>query len=137
MRPSRRLKQGGVRRSLALDLTPMVDVVFLLIIFFMVTTTFISAETSLPVDLPSAQTGAASPADVPTVTVTRDQRIYLGDTEVTESELHSLLSARLAATPSGVVIMRADQTVPHGTAVRVMDLLKAAGARQIAIATSN
>jgi biopolymer transport protein ExbD len=137
MRPLRRLKDTGLRRNLALDLTPMVDVVFLLIIFFMVTTTFVTSEMGLPVDLPSAQSGAASPADVPTVTISRDQVIFFEDGEVPEGELVNLLRTRLAATPSGVVVLRADHTVPHGTAVRVMDLIKAAGAQQIAIATQN
>lgn len=137
MRPSRRLKNVSPRRGLALDLTPMVDVVFLLIIFFMVTTTFVTSETGLPVDLPSAQTGALSPADVPSVTIDREQRLFLGDSEIAERDLVGLLRTRLAATPSGVVVLRADQTVPHGTAVRVMDLIKAAGASQIAIATQN
>jgi biopolymer transport protein ExbD len=135
MRPSRRLKTASLRRNLALDLTPMVDVVFLLIIFFMVTTTFVTSEVGLPVDLPSAQTGVANPADVPAVTITSEEAIFLGESEVAEAELVDLLRTRLAATPSGVVVLRADRTVPHGTAVRVMDLIKAAGASQIAIAT--
>jgi biopolymer transport protein ExbD len=135
MRPSRRFKG----KAPALDLTPLVDVVFLLVIFFMVTTTFVSSEVSsergLEVELPSAETGSAGPAGAPSVTLTSDGLLYLGETQIEEAQLVELLRARLAAASSATVTLRADASVPHGSAVRLMDLIRAAGASQIAIAT--
>lgn len=128
----------GRRRAVAapgLDLTPMVDVVFLLIIFFMVSTTFITLETGLPVDLPQAQSAQAQPSDLPTVTVTRDERVFLAGAEVPIAELAVLLQASLEATGLTTVVLRADESVPHGFVVEVMDLIKRAGAQRIAIAT--
>ena len=128
----------GRRRAVSapgLDLTPMVDVVFLLIIFFMVSTTFITLETGLPVDLPQAQSAQAQPSDLPTVTVTRDERVFLAGAEVPVEELAVLLQAALEATGLTTVVLRADETVPHGFVVEVMDLIKRAGAQRIAIAT--
>jgi biopolymer transport protein ExbD len=128
----------GRRRAVSapgLDLTPMVDVVFLLIIFFMVSTTFITLETGLPVDLPQAQSAQAQPSDMPTVTVTRDERVYLAGAEVAVGELVVLLQEALEATGLTTVVLRADETVPHGFVVEVMDLIKQAGAQRIAIAT--
>lgn len=128
----------GRRRAVAapgLDLTPMVDVVFLLIIFFMVSTTFITLETGLPVDLPQAQSAQAQPSDLPTVTVTRDERVFLAGAEVPIAELAVLLQATLEATGLTTVVLRADEAVPHGFVVEVMDLIKRAGAQRIAIAT--
>ncbi len=118
-----------------LDLTPMVDVVFQLVIFFMVSTTFITLESGLPVDLPQAQTTQAQAADTPTVTITQDGRIFLAGAEVRESDLVSALRAALAESPSPTVIMRADQTIQYGLPVRVMDLIRQAGAERVAIAT--
>lgn len=123
------------RRDTILDLTPMVDVVFLLIIFFMVSTTFITLESGLPVDLPQASSSQAQATDIPTVTVTSEQVIFLAGTQIQESELVAALRAQLEASGQGVVVFRADQSVQHGLAVRVYDLIRQSGAQRISIAT--
>ncbi|MCY4355800.1 MAG: biopolymer transporter ExbD [Truepera sp.] len=130
-RRTRRLSRLNPR----LDLTPMIDVVFLLIIFFMVSTTFISPEANLPVDLPRSQTSQLQSADLPTVTITKDLKIFLGGTAVKEADIAQALQIRLADQDESVVVLRADRTVPHGLVVQVMDQIKRSGARRIAIAT--
>lgn len=118
-----------------LDLTPMVDVVFQLVLFFMVSTTFITLESGLPVDLPQAQSTEAQASDVPTVTITQDGRIFLAGAEVNETDLVSALRAVLADAPGQTVVMRADQSIQYALPVRVMDLIRQAGAERVAIAT--
>lgn len=113
----------------------MVDVVFLLIIFFMVSTTFITLESGLPVELPDSQTSVAEPSDLPTVTVSKDGAIFLGGVQVQEAQLALVLRQELNARGQAIVVLRADRDVPHGTAVRIMDLIKQGGAQQIVIAT--
>jgi len=130
-----RRRRQAVWRPTTLDMTPMVDVVFLLIIFFMVSTTFITLESGLPVDLPQAASAQAQSTEVPTVSITGDQAIFLGGAQVTESELVQVLRAQLEASGQGAVVLRADQSVPHGLTVRVMDLIKQAGAQRVQIAT--
>jgi biopolymer transport protein ExbD len=130
--PSRRSYRARI--SPTLDLTPMVDVVFLLIIFFMVSTTFITLETGLPVDLPQATTAEGQPEGLPTVTIDAQRRIYLAGAEVAEEELVGLLRSLLADAEVETVVLRADQSVPHGLTVRVMDAIKRAGAARVAIA---
>lgn len=123
------------RLSPTLDLTPMVDVVFLLIIFFMVSTTFITLESGLPVDLPQATTAEGQPEGLPTVTINADGQIFLAGAIVTEEDLVGLLRSVLAESEAETVVLRADQSVPHGLTVRVMDAIKRAGAARVAIAT--
>ena len=131
----RRFVRRRVPLAPGIDLTPMVDVVFLLIIFFMVSTTFITLETGLPVDLPQAQSAQAQPSDLPTVTVTRDQRVFLAGAEVSVDDLVVLLQEAMQASGQTTVVLRADETVAHGFVVEVMDLMRLAGAQRIAIAT--
>jgi biopolymer transport protein ExbD len=135
MNRSRQARRSTLRSGLAIDLTAMVDVVFLLIIFFMVSTTFITLESGLPVDLPQAQTAQAQMTDLPTVTVTREGQIFLAGSEIREDELVAALRAILADTPSSTVVLRADQSIQFGLPVRVIDLIKQAGAQRVAIAT--
>lgn len=118
-----------------IDLTPMVDVVFLLIIFFMLTTTFITVESGLPVDLPEAQTSVASPSNLPTVTINGLGEVFFGGAQVAETELAALVRQSLAETGQRTVVLRADQGVLHGQSVRIMDIIRQAGAERIAIAT--
>lgn len=113
----------------------MVDVVFTLVIFFMVSTTFLTLESGLPVDLPQAQNNVAQASDLPTVSITGAGRIYFAGAEVTEETLVSALEPVLAGRTDKTVVMRADQNIAYGLPVRVMDLIRQAGAERVAIAT--
>lgn len=113
----------------------MVDVVFLLIIFFMVSTTFITLESGLPVDLPQATSAEGQPEGLPTVTIDAQGRVFLAGSEVVEEDLVGLLRTVLAESEATTVVLRADQSVPHGLTVRIMDAIKRAGATRVAIAT--
>jgi len=109
----RNLRRRRIPVAPGLDLTPMVDVVFLLIIFFMVSTTFITLESGLPVDLPQAQSAQAQPSDLPTVTVTRESRVFLAGAEVEPADLVVLLQEAMQASGQTTVVLRADETVPR------------------------
>jgi biopolymer transport protein ExbD len=113
----------------------MVDVVFLLIIFFMVSTTFITLESGLPVELPDSQTTVTEPSNLPTVTINKDGVIFFGGAQVQEAQLALLIRQDLDASGQTTVVLRADRDVPHGQAVRVMDLITQGGAKRIVIAT--
>ncbi|HET8986162.1 MAG TPA: biopolymer transporter ExbD, partial [Trueperaceae bacterium] len=86
---NRRHRRSNLAANATIDLTPMVDVVFLLIIFFMLTTTFITVESGLPVDLPEAQTSVASPSNLPTVTINGLGEVFFGGAQVAETDLAS------------------------------------------------
>jgi biopolymer transport protein ExbD len=137
MKRSRRRNRLPREITPLLDLAPMVDIVLNVLTFFLLATTFITAQSGLPVDLPQATTSSLTASDLPTVTVTKDQQIFIGGVPVTLADLPAQLKATLQKTGLSVVVLRADKEVFHGLTVQVMDLMKQAGAQRIAIATGN
>ena len=118
-----------------LDMAPMIDIVFQLVLFFMVSTTFVTSP-GIQVDLPrsSAQTVIAEKKDV-NVWMTVDGAVYIDEEPVTESELDRTFRKAAADDPSTLVVIKADQGVQHGRVVTVMDMARAEGLTRLAIAT--
>jgi len=119
-----------------LDLVPLIDVVFLLLIFFMVTTTFISAENQLKVKLPSADTGKATASRNLCVTLGGDGTIMLGDSVTSLSDLQAGLSSELQRAQDDTVLIKADKSARHGLVVKIMDIARKAGAGKLAVAAT-
>lgn len=130
-----RFRQKKPRRQPEINLTPMIDVVLQLIIFFVVTTTFISIESGAKVNLPSADFSKIEEVKTITVTITENNMLYVNGALVDANELPSAVVVALRNEPEATVIVEADKQVLHGKVVSVMDILKKAGAEKIAIAT--
>lgn len=120
--------------DLTLDVTPLIDVVFLLLIFFMVTTTFAS-RSGIGVKLPEAK-AQEQPADhVVELTLTAEGELFLDKGKVPTGQLDEALTALAQAHAGEVVVIRADAAVPHGQVVKAMDAARTAGFHKLAIAT--
>jgi biopolymer transport protein ExbD len=117
----------------SLDLTPMIDVVFLLLIFFMLTSIF--AKPMLPLNLPKAETGQVAEEPKVTISLLQDGTMRLDDQPVELAGLTAALAVRFGQSASRELSLRADQGVPFGQVVKVMDLAKQAGAEEIAVVT--
>ncbi len=122
------------RYKSGLDLTPMVDIVFQLLIFFMVATTM-EKNPQLRVDLPQASSATAEPSIDLVITIDRKGNIYADDQKVSWKVLALRLKALAARKPDALIVIRADSRVPHGRVVKVMDLASSYGLKRIAIAT--
>ncbi|MCD6156129.1 MAG: biopolymer transporter ExbD [Candidatus Atribacteria bacterium] len=117
------------------NMTPLVDVVLQLVIFFMVTTTFISIETGAQVNLPTADFSQLGEGKTLTVTITEDNRLFINGSFVTWEEFPNLIVVELRKEPGVTVVIEADKNVLHGRVVHIMDILKKAGVQKMAIAT--
>lgn len=127
-----------------IDLTPMLDVAFNLVLFFMVTTSFVrrsadeGAEESpgIQVDLPrsSAQAVLAEKTDI-NVFMTSDGAVYVDDVPVDQGDLKRRLRTAAEGNPNTMVIIKADRGVSHGRVVAVMDQARSVGLTRLAIAT--
>ncbi len=123
------------KKSARFDLTPLIDVVFLLLIFFMLTTTFVNLENRVKVNLPSGDFAAAESSENIIVTITENNTIYLNGKLIDPLKLTESVATEIKEEPEKIVILEADKNVLHGKVIRVMDLLKKGGAEKIAIAT--
>ena len=123
------------KKSAYFDLTSLIDVVFLLLIFFMLTTTFVNLENRVEVNLPSGDFAAAEPSQNIIVSITENNTIYFNGKLIDPLKLSESVAAEIKGEPEKIVVLEADQNVLHGKVIRVMDLLKKGGAEKIAIAT--
>jgi len=130
-----RFRRAVERKEAAFDLMPLIDVVFLLIIFFMLTTSFRTIFQGIKVDLPTTTTKQERIEQNIIVTITKDNVLYLDKARVTTSKLVSLLKKKLGE-KKGLVMINADKLVRHGKVVEIMDLAKQAGADRVGILTS-
>ncbi len=123
------------KKNASFNLTPLIDVVFLLLIFFMLTTTFVNLENRIKVDLPTGDFATAEPSENIIITITENNTIYLNGKLIDPLKLTESVAAEIKDEPEKIVILEADKNVLHGKVIRVMDLLKKGGAERIAIAT--
>lgn len=121
--------------NVTIELTSLIDVIFMLVLFFLITTTFTTAP-GFKVDLPksSASDIMRDRQDL-TISISSDRSVAINQKYVTENELKDRLYEEAQLNSSTLVIIQADQNVSHGKVVEVMDLAKQAGLSRLAIAT--
>ena len=123
---------GRARTIAAINVTPLVDVVLVLLVILMVASTYIVAQT-LKVQLPRAKSTDGT-AEKPTkVEILKDGKLRWNEQPVQESELPEKLKAAVEADPEVSLVVSADKEVQHGNVVHVLDLAKIAGITKFAI----
>ncbi len=125
--------RGGRAPIVGINVTPMVDVVLVLLVIMMVAANFIVSQ-SMNVDLPKAANGDRMQPSVAIVTIAADGAYGWNDAAVSEPELVAKLKAAKAENPEVNVIVSGDTKAAHGGVVHVLDLAKAEGVTHFAIA---
>ena len=113
------------RRRVSLDISPLLDVVFLLLIFFLVTTTFMP-DASMDLELPESTTATQSEVAATVVTVGEDGGVQIDGDSVSMQELERTIAALLPEEREKITV-RADARVDYGVIVRIIDALRDAG----------
>jgi len=116
-------------RSAGMDLTPMIDMIFQLLIFFLLTSFAILPAVN--VALPRSRNPEAAPPTALSLTIRRDGSLQLAGQEVREGDLPSLLSAAFEGREERALILQADRGVAFGRVIEVMEAARAGGAQNI------
>jgi biopolymer transport protein ExbD len=117
----------------AIDMTPMLDIVFIMLIFFIVTTSFVK-EAGIEVLKPEASQAESKPKANIFIAVTSNGDIWMDKRQVDIDLVQSNIEKMLAEQQTDTVIIQADEEAKHGKVVKVMDQVKAAGIDKIVVA---
>jgi biopolymer transport protein ExbD len=130
-------RSGGFRpqkERVGLDLTPLIDIIFQLLIFFLLTASFITTP-NLGVELPKASSKAATSQQQDVrISISRDGKVELENKTVAIDSLLRRLKALQKERPKARVLIHADKKAYHGDVVKVMDAAKAAKFRRLGVA---
>lgn len=131
----RRRRAWGAQHQVELNVIPLIDVVFFLLVFYVISTSF-TQESAVPVDRPASS--RATTSDVPSVqvAVTAAGEVLVGSRSVAGSELQAAVSAELARAGATRVVLIADRAVSTGTLLAVMDGCTAGGATSVDVAAT-
>lgn len=118
-----------------ISIVSLIDVVLLLLVFFMLTTNFV-LQSGIEVKLPQAKQAVEKPATELTVTITRKGKLFLNQQPLKLEEFAVALKQRVKETAgNNLLVIRADKRVDHGKVVQIMDLAKGVGIERLAIGT--
>ena len=120
-----------------IEIIPMIDTMFFLLVFFMLATLTMTNQFSLPVNLPHAAGNQDKPQQVVTLTLTKDGKLFYDQEPVnTPAEAALRLVHQSTGDKQPSVIINADRSVEHGRVVELMDAIRQSGITRIAIAVS-
>jgi len=118
-----------------INMTPMLDVVFIMLIFFIVTTSFVR-ETGVEVNRPLAESSEKLPQNAILIAITEHNQIWIDRHRIDTRAVRRNIERLLAENPDSSVVIQADQNAPTGTLINVLDQAKLAGAKKIAVSSN-
>lgn len=118
-----------------INIVPMIDVIFAILTFFIMSSLFLTRSEGLPVNLPRAQTAQSQQQSKMAVTIDEKGNIFLNRQPITVQELPAKVKAAMANSPEALVVVNADERVPHGQVITVMDQLRTVQGVKLGIAT--
>ncbi|APF20655.1 ExbD/TolR family protein [Caldithrix abyssi] len=122
------------KRRLAINLTPLIDVLFILIIFFAVSSTFLE-QPGIELDLPKAKSSEGHTTQRVIIYVDKDKNIFLNDNIVSINNLIDEMKKLADMRKDKSIVVKADAAVPHGLVITIMDLLRQQGIYKMVVST--
>ena len=119
-----------------IEMIPLIDMFFLLLVFFIFGVFSMSFQEGIVVDLPLAESGITSTEDAVTVSVDAEGRLFLDQAPIALESLTGALRAVARGRTEPLVAIQADRRVPHGTVMAVLDAIRQAGLGRVAFQTA-
>jgi biopolymer transport protein ExbD len=129
-----RLQRKGTLKRARIEIIPMIDTIFFLLVFFMISTLSMARFTGVQVNLPKAASGTQPPTETVVISLTKEGQLFFNKNTVSEESLHQLLRAELVKSAELLVVVNADDGVQHGKVVEIMDQARQTGATKLSIA---
>lgn len=120
----------------AIDITPMLDIVFIMLIFFIVTTSFVK-ESGIDVNRPTASTTERKERGSILVAISKDNQVWIDKRRIDPDAIRPNIERLHAENPEGTVVIQADKASKSGILVKVMDQIRLAGITNISIAAQS
>ena len=125
----------GKRTTPELNIAPLIDMVFILLIFFLVNTSFVK-ETGIDVSRPTASTAVVQNKATILIAIDQNNRLFMDHREIDPRAVRANVERSLAENPEGAVVVVADKASSTGVAIQVMDGCRMAGAKNVSLAAS-
>ncbi len=125
----------GKRSTPELNIAPLIDMVFILLIFFLVNTSFVK-ETGIDVSRPTASTAVVQNKATILIAIDQSNRLFMDHREIDPRAVRANVERALAENPEGAVVVVADKASSTGVAIQVMDGCRMAGASNVSLAAS-
>ena len=125
----------GVKKEPTIMIIPMIDIVFFLLVFFMVGTLYMNTEQQIPLNLPSTSTSTAKSIEPIIITLTTSHKLYIDNREISADNLSQEVQDIVRTTPRQALVIRASKDVYYNEVIALLDMLKVNGAKYISVAT--
>jgi biopolymer transport protein ExbD len=124
------------KRKALINITSLIDVLFLLLIFVMVSSTFLE-QPGIKLELPETKSAEVLPQKDFSLFVDKEGKLFLNDQAITNEQLEAKLKEKLPTMKDGALVLKADTEVSHGLVVKIMDIIKKSGIKKLVIGTKN
>ena len=128
-----RIQRRSIKKA-RIEIIPMIDTIFFLLVFFMISTLSMTQFKGMPVNLPKAAAGQQAPAESAAVTIDKAGRLFLNQKAIDKTALGDALRQQLVKNSEMLVVINADDGVEHGRVVDDMDIARGANVAKMAIA---
>jgi biopolymer transport protein ExbD len=129
-----RLQRKPNLKKARIEIIPMIDTIFFLLVFFMISTLSMARFTGVQVNLSKAASGSQPPTETVVISLTKEEQLFFNKTQVSRDALLQSLRAELAKNPELLVVINADDGVQHGRVVEIMDDARQTGVGKLSIA---
>ena len=125
----------GIQKEPSIMIIPMIDIVFFLLVFFMMSTLYMNTEEQIPLNLPKASSSTAKTIEPVTIPLTATHKMYINEREIVPAQLGAEIQQLVSKEPQQAFVVRASEDVPYKDVIGILDNLKLSGAKYVSVAT--